>query len=127
MRFAGLSLPPSARETFDKSSISGGGGRVGIKDEAEFPPRPDFSSQITEIPRANSHISRLMRREQRESRRGERVEEEEKAVEFSPSTRKGRIKEEEEDGGNRVLEDVNLELASFASEEGEGRERRFIQ
>lgn len=103
-----------------------GGGRVGIKDEAEFPPRPDFSSQITEIPRANSHISRLMRREQRESRRGERVEEEE-AVEFSPSTRKGRIKEEEEDGGNRVLEDVNLELASFASEEGEGRERRFIQ
>lgn len=126
MRFAGLSLPPSARETFDKSSISGGG-RVGIKDEAEFPPRPDFSSQITEIPRANSHISRLMRREQRESRRGERVEEEEKAVEFSPSTRKGRIKEEEESGGNRVLEDVNLELASFASEEGEGRERRFIQ
>lgn len=49
--------------------------------------------------------------------------EEEEAVEFSPSTRKGRIKEEEEDGGNRVLEDVNLELASFASEEGEGRER----
>lgn len=68
MRFAGLSLPPSARETFDKSSISGEG--VEIKDEAEFPPRPDFSSQITEIPRANSHISRLMRREQRESRRG---------------------------------------------------------
>lgn len=119
MRFAGLSLPPSARETFDKSSISGEG--VEIKDEAEFPPRPDFSSQITEIPRANSHISRLMRREQRESRRGERVEEEE-AVEFSPSTRKGRIKEEEEDGGNRVLEDVNLELASFASEEGKGEE-----
>lgn len=54
--------------------------------------------------------------------------EEEEAVEFSPSTRKGRIKEEEEEsGGNRVLEDVNLELASFASEEGEGRERRFIQ
>lgn len=33
--FAGLSLPPSARETFDKSIVFQGDG---IKDEAESPP-----------------------------------------------------------------------------------------
>ena len=73
MRFARLSFlrtaarpVPSAPSCFVQRSTNLVF-REGLKTKPSF---PDSSSQITGIPRANSHISRLMRHEQRESGRG---------------------------------------------------------